>query len=309
MKKRAIIFLLVSLVVVSIILPALAASPSENNEEIPEPEVEQEVEPEQEADPPAFIYLNGVPQYVEYELRKGTTYVTVSSFVSMIDPQAAVEEEKGIVAVSSARVEQIVDAEGNTANVEQETLSMTVSTKTPYIVANGRYLYAKDSIVMVNGHVAVPIRMLAQVFNLDVGYNGTVLLTRKQTRSAYIQPGDSYYDDDTLYWLSHIINAESGNQPLDGMIAVGNVVMNRVNDPLFPDNIYDVLYQKNQFSPAGSGSIKNTPNDESVVAAKLVMDGAQVMPSALFFARAGMSCFASRTRTYVATIGDHAFYD
>ena len=123
-----------------------------------------------------------------------------------------------------------------------------------------------------------------------------------------ILPGDSYYNADTLYWLSRIIHAESGNQILEGKIAVGNVVMNRVKDPKFPNNIYDVLYQKNQFAPASSGSLKRTPNEESVIAAKLVLDGAEIVPTALFFNRAGLSCYASRNRTYVTTIGEHAFY-
>ena len=96
--------------------------------------------------------------------------------------------------------------------------------------------------------------------------------------------------------------------PLAGKIAVGNVVMNRVNHPRFPNNIYDVLFQKNQFTPAASGSIYRDPNAESVIAAMLVLDGAQVAPDALFFNAAGARSYASRTRTYVTTIGDHAFY-
>ena len=308
MKKRAIIILLVSLTVMSVILPALAAAAPSENRDTPEPASAAEPEPEQEAEPEAFVFLDGKPQFVEYELRNGTTYVTVDSFVSMMDPQAMVEEEYGVVAVSSARVGQVVDAEGNTASVVQESLSMAVSIRVAYIIANGRYFYVKDNLIMLNGRVAVPVRILAKVFNLDVGYDGKVLLTSNQARGAYVEPGDSYYDGDTLYWLSHIINAESGNQSLAGKIAVGNVVMNRVKDPEFPDTVYGVLYQENQFSPVYSGSIWDEPNDESVVAAKLVMDGTQILPTALFFNTVGASTFASRNRPYIATIGAHAFY-
>ena len=300
MKKRAVSSLLASLAVVSLILPALATEPLEN----------EETPADVETEPESAIFLDGISQPVEYEIRNGITYVTVASFVSMMDPQAVVEEENGVATVSSAKVEEIVDDEGNTANVVQETLSMTVSIQVPYIVANGRYLYAKDSLTMLNDRVAAPVRALAKVFNLDVSYDSearAVLLTHGQTLDAYIQPGGSYYNGDTLYWLSRIIYAESGNQILDGKIAVGNVVMNRVNSPLFPNNIYDVLTQKNQFSPASTLS-KKTPNSESVLAAKLVMDGAQVVPTALFFARAGASCYASRNRPYVTTLGAHAFY-
>ena len=299
MKKRAVSSLLATLAVVSFILPALATEPIEAGAAlVPEIELEH------------AVYLDDVPQSVEYEMRNGTTYVTVSSFVAMVDPQAVVEEEDGVVTVSSAVVEEVVDDEGNTANVVQETLSMTVSVEVPYIVANGRYLYAKDSIVILNDCVAAPVRILAKVFNLDVVYDAkiqTVLLTHSEGSGAYLEPGDSYYDADALFWLSRIIYAESGNQSLDGKIAVGNVVMNRVNSPKFPDNIYDVLNQKNQFSPASTLS-KRTPNSGSELAAKLVLDGAQVVPTALFFNMKGMSSYAAKHRTYVTTIGDHDFF-
>lgn len=334
MKKRAISSLLVTLIAVSFILPALATETDGNTQPSAALQAQSDAEisagPDAEADaqaseqpdatpgaavdaepePKSFIFLDDIPQVVEYELRDGTTYVTVSSFVAMVDPQAVVEEEGGVVTVTSARVEQIVDDEGNTADVVQETLSMTVSVQVPYIVVNGRYLYAKGSITTVNGSVAAPIRKLALAFNLDVDYDAVehaALLTHVQDRSAYIQSGDSYYDADELYWMSRLIYAESGNQPLDGMIAVGNVVMNRVNSPRYPNNIYDVLNQKNQFVPPSSLS-KRTPNNQSVVAAKLVLDGAEVLPTALFFNMKGLSSYASRTRPYVTTIGDHAFY-
>lgn len=315
MKKRAISSLLAVLIAVSVILPALATGGVEG-EEIPvglsdEASGELVEEPVKEPELDSFVHLDGVPQPLEYDIRNGTTYVTVSSFMSMADPQATVTEKNGVVTVSSAVVEQVTDAEGNTREAVRETLSMTVSTQTPYIVANGRYIYAKGTITTVNGQVAAPIRTLASIFNLNVYYDGTInkaLLTHVKGRSAYIQSGDSYYDEDALYWLSHIINAESGNQSLEGKIAVGNVVMNRVNSSEFPNTIYAVLYQKNQFSPAASGSIKKTPNDESVVAAKLVLEGVNVVPTALFFNMKGMSSYASRNRTYVTTIGSHAFY-
>ena len=315
MKKRAVSSLLAVLAAVSFTLPALATETAGNDEMPEEPAAEPSAapvdEPAAESEPDSFVLLDGVPQFLEYEVRKGTTYVTVSSFVAMADPQATVEEEDGVVTVSSSRTGYVVDAEGNAANMVLETLDMTVSTQLPYIDVNGRCIYVKGSITTVNGQVAAPIRKLAKLFNLDVSYDAAAkkaLLTHAPGCGAYIQSGDSYYDADSLYWLSHIIYAESGNQPLEGMIAVGNVVMHRVNDPQFPDNIYDVLFQRNQFTPAGNGNINMTPNDQSVVAAKLVMEGVEVVPNALFFAQAGLVWFASTSRPHVATIGAHEFF-
>ena len=65
--------------------------------------------------------------------------------------------------------------------------------------------------------------------------------------SGAIQSGDSYYDQEDLFWLSRVIYAESGNQPLEGKMAVGNVVMNRVASPIYPNTVEGVLAQKNQF--------------------------------------------------------------
>ena len=319
MNKRVICFLMVVLAAVCFVLPVLAIEPAKNEEmpvavnEVTSGAVNSIEPPEASAElePIDFVFLDGIPQSVEYELFDGITYITVSSFVAMADPQAVVEEEDGVVTVSSARVEQVVDGEGNIADVVQETLSMTVSTQVSYIVANDRYLYAKDGIITVNDHVAAPVRLLAQVFNLGIDYDSVadaVMLTHVQGCGAYIQPGDSYYDADALYWLSHIINAESGDQNLAGKIAVGNVVMNRVNSSEFPNTIYDVLHQRNQFSPIANGTIKKKPNNESVIAAKLVMDGAEVMPTALFFNMKGLATYASKYHTYVTTIGDHDFF-
>lgn len=332
MKTRATSFLLAALAVVSFVLPALA----DDFDDLPEetPAKSEEIEEVRNA-----VLLDGEPaESVEFEILDGVCYVTVSSFVSMMDTEAMVEEENGIVSVNTTTVIEVVPMESlaekseasveaeegaeageaaeaieNTANVVTDDLSLTAAAGGDYMVANGRYLYAQDGLIQLNGRVAAPVRLLARVYNLNVAYNAEndlVILSRQEGGEPYLADASAVYDGDTLYWLSRIINAESGNQPLEGKIAVGNVVMNRVRDPRFPDTLYDVLFQKNQFTPAASGSIYREPNEESVVAAMLVMDGAQVTPNALFFNAAGATrSYAARNRTYVATIGDHAFYE
>ena len=55
--------------------------------------------------------------------------------------------------------------------------------------------------------------------------------------------------------LAAIIYCEAGNQPYDGMVAVGAVVMNRVASGSFPNTISEVIYQSGQFTPAYSGGL------------------------------------------------------
>ena len=124
MKTRAVSSLLASLAVVSFILPAVAA-PLDDQQAGSTPSIDpSSIVATVEAASQSAIRLDGVPQQsVEYQIRNGVTYITVRSFVSMLDPAATVEEANGVVTVSSARVEQVVDAlslcEGWHYHVEQ----------------------------------------------------------------------------------------------------------------------------------------------------------------------------------------------
>ena len=93
-------------------------------------------------------------------------------------------------------------------------------------------------------------------------------------------------------------------------MAVGNVVLNRVANPIFPDTVEGVLAQKNQFSTYKSGVLAATePSENSTIAAKLVMDGGVVEETkgALFF-DSGVNSWAARNKKLIATFGDHNFY-
>ncbi|MPM79138.1 hypothetical protein SDC9_126170 [bioreactor metagenome] len=100
---------------------------------------------------------------------------------------------------------------------------------------------------------------------------------------------------------------------MNGKVGVGSVILNRVASPLFPNTIYDVIFDARggsyQFSPARSGVINREPNAESTIAAKLCLDGAREAGGSLYFNAVGLSCWASRNRTLVTTIGNHSFYE
>jgi len=316
-KLRTVSFLLAMLVAVCVLLPAFAAGNDDAAEYVEETVVPEEpvVEPEVEEEiaepvPTSPFYVNGVnlPE-MEYVQIKNTVYVAVASFVMAVDGNAVVEELDGMISVSAVSILENAVAEGDGSTFLEETLSLTAEIGDCYVCANGRYLYLEDGVSSIEGKVALPIHILARIFNLNLEWvDGVAQMNGIEGAGAYIECGDTYYDEEILYWLSRIIFSESGNQSMLGQLAVGNVVMNRLNAPGFPNTIKGVLFQKNQFSPAMSGSIYRTPGPASVIAAKLVMDGAVVLENALFFNRAGMNTFASRNRTHVATIGAHAFF-
>ena len=213
-------------------------------------------------------------------------------------------------AVLALRPEAVIGWEGEYAVVTAEGLEIRVRVGDQYIEANGRCLYVLNGVIARDGRVLVPVRTIAQAMGGWVSWNQESGVVEVYSGEAPIASGDSFYDSDSLYWLSHIINAESGNQPLDGKLAVGTVIMNRVESPRFPDTIYDVIFAPNQFTPASNGSIYREPNAESIVAAKLILEGVRVGGNSLYFVNPSLApnSWAQRNRTYVTTIGAHAFF-
>ncbi len=60
---------------------------------------------------------------------------------------------------------------------------------------------------------------------------------------------------DDLTLMAAIIYCEAGAEPYETQLAVGAVIMNRLESSGYPNTLYDVIYQKGQFSPASSGKL------------------------------------------------------
>ena len=200
--------------------------------------------------------------------------------------------------------------DGAAAHVSAQGLSLTAIPGAQWIQANDRYLYVPGGVRLVEGRTMVPLRTLAQIYGLEVTWNAADSTASASGSVELLEPGRSYYDPQSLYWLSRIISAESRGEPLAGQIAVGNVVLNRVASPLYPDTIYQVIFQPGQFEPVENGTIYQEPTDTSVVAAKLCLEGAQVVGECMYFFAPALSAgsWIVSHRTYYTTIGNHQFY-
>ena len=224
----------------------------------------------------------------------GVTYVALAPMAKLLNSDAAVtwNESTGMVTVTA------------------KNLHLAAKVGQLYMEANSRYLYLPETVQLVNGRVTVPLWAVAKAFDADISWDPATDVVTVTSGSGYIQPGQEYYDAEVLFWLSRVIYAESGNQPLEGQMAVGNVVMNRVENPIYPDTIKEVLAQKNQFTTFNNGKLADrTPNASSVLAAKLVMDGGEVEETegALYF-NSGVRGWVSKNKECIAVIGNHKFY-
>lgn len=92
--------------------------------------------------------------------------------------------------------------------------------------------------------------------------------------------------------LAALIFCEAGNQPYDGQVAVGAVVMNRVRSGSFPDTITDVIYQSGQFTPAMTGWLDSVLasdgyTDSAMQAAADALAGSNPIGDCLYFSTGG----------------------
>ncbi|MEK3767967.1 spore cortex-lytic enzyme [Paenibacillus sp. FSL R5-0887] len=67
--------------------------------------------------------------------------------------------------------------------------------------------------------------------------------------------------------LAKVIYSESRGEPYVGQVAVGAVVMNRIQSSQFPDNIKEVVFQKGAFTAVSDGQYWLTPNQTAYLAA------------------------------------------
>ena len=96
--------------------------------------------------------------------------------------------------------------------------------------------------------------------------------------------------DEEIRLLSALIYCEAGNQSREGKVAVGNVVLNRIRSGKFPNTMKEVIYQRGQFSPVGSGWLswvlrKGEIPESCREAAIAALQGEAPVGNAIFFMR------------------------
>ena len=112
-----------------------------------------------------------------------------------------------------------------------------------------------------------------------------------------------------IFWLARIIHAEAQGEPYLGQLAVGNVVMNRVESRAYPDSVYEVIFQDVQFTPAMNGTVYNTPSVSCVRAAWAAYRGKKPVGSCLYFISVTVrDSWVIRNRALYQTIGNHRFF-
>ncbi len=243
------------------------------------------------------VTVDGAPFSGSVLVKNNTTYVGIRKFSTDLDPSASVT----------------YDAATRTLTVRSNALTLTCTDGNRYIVANGRYLYYDQPILMKDGTMYAPILQLYRAYGAGIKWSNTLHGFAVTRGRGGIASGSSYYRSDEVLWLSRIISAEAKGEPLLGKIAVGNVILNRVAHSAFPNTIYGVIFDRKygvQFTPTANGTIYGTPTEESIIAAKICLEGYTVSSGILYFVNPtkAPNSWASKNRAPFGKIGNHAFY-
>lgn len=111
-----------------------------------------------------------------------------------------------------------------------------------------------------------------------------------------------------LYLLARLISAEARGEPYSGQVAVGAVVLNRVEHPSFPNSISGVVYQPGAFSCMDDGQFDQPIAESAWRAAQEALNGYDPSYGAIYYFNPATA--TSRwiwSRPLIVQIGSHRF--
>lgn len=108
--------------------------------------------------------------------------------------------------------------------------------------------------------------------------------------------------------LARIISAEAKGEPLKGQVAVGAVILNRMESGKFPKTIAANVLKRGQFEPVANGHIWHEPTPSAIRAARMAINGWDPTNGAIyFFNPAKTNSRWIKSRPVVTRIGNHLF--
>ena len=114
--------------------------------------------------------------------------------------------------------------------------------------------------------------------------------------------------DSNVYLLARIISSEARGEPYIGQVAVGAVVLNRVEHPSFPDTLSGVIYQKGAFTAITDGQFDQPIADSAYQAAREALNGNDPSGGAIYYYNPDKTSNQwIRSRPVIKRIGNHLF--
>ncbi|MBO7519251.1 MAG: spore cortex-lytic enzyme [Clostridia bacterium] len=145
-------------------------------------------------------------------------------------------------------------------------------------------------------------------FQKDAGLSVDGIAGPKTLKALGISGGSSGFSSNDYNLLARIISAEARGESYLGQVAVGAVVLNRVEHPSFPDTISGVIYQNGAFSCLNDGQFYKEVASSAYTAARDALNGLDPSGGAIYYynPKTATSTWI-RSRPIITTIGNHVF--
>jgi N-acetylmuramoyl-L-alanine amidase len=142
-----------------------------------------------------------------------------------------------------------------------------------------------------------------------LGMNDSVRVLENNSNYGTTTSGNtSKYTSSDLYLLAKCIYAEARGESYTGQVAVGAVILNRVDSSAFPNTIAGVIYQQGAFTAVSDGQINLEPDKTAMNAAQDAINGWDPTYGCLYYYNPAVATSSwIFGRTTVTTIGKHVF--
>ena len=210
-------------------------------------------------------------------------------------------------------VRAISEALGATVSWNDETKTAVVTKGEEEISFS---IYDEENTAVIYLDTAfIPVRAVSEKLGCHVTWNDyyyQVWISAPEVTVPEEYIDTTYYNDEILI-VAQVLHCECRYSSFDGKIAVANIITNRVASPLFPDNVFEVIYDRRygsvQFTIAYNGKLENTPTGECILAAKCALNGTVVAKDCLFYQTEKLTgSWMDKNREVAMCVGGNKFF-
>jgi len=164
----------------------------------------------------------------------------------------------------------------------------------------------------IDGIFGTQTKKAVVAFQTDKGLTADGIAGKKTLKALGVKEGGNTsfggYSSSDYELLARIISAEARGEPYSGQVAVGAVVLNRIEHPSFPDTLSGVVYQKGAFSCLNDGQFYKNVSNSAYRAAMDAINGVDPSGGAIYYYNPKKSTNKwIFSRPIITVIGEHRF--
>ena len=162
----------------------------------------------------------------------------------------------------------------------------------------------------IDGIYGSATKKAVQKFQQDRGLTADGIAGKQTLNALNINDNDysDGYSSADYNLLARTISAEARGESYAGQVAVGAVILNRIEHPSFPDTLAGVVYQPGAFSCLYDGQFDEPIADSAYSAARDALNGWDPSGGAIYYYNPKTATNKwIRSRPVITTIGRHVF--